>query len=91
VKTCRHLARLAQLIADTIRALRLLWPVHTRKQVARWFEVSIETAKDWLTRGVPARRRIELAYAIEAEIPRLEREIQTLQRIDRELRSPANG
>jgi len=79
--------RLARLALDTIVALRLLWPAHTRKQVARWFHISTETAKNWLEGGVPRGRRVALACAIEHEIPRLEREIQTLERIDGELRA----
>jgi hypothetical protein len=71
----------------TLRALALLWPVHRRKRIAQAFGVALETAKVWLRDGVPYRRRAALAAAIEAEIPRLEREIIELEAIEAELRA----
>jgi len=74
----------------TLRAVSLLWPVHRRKRIATWFGVQIETAKVWLRDGVPAARRAQLADAIDAEIPRLEREITELEAIEAELRGGAH-
>lgn len=74
----------------TLRALALLWPAHRRKRIAAWFGVALETAKIWLRDGVPAARREKLADAIDAEIPRLEREITELEAIEAELRAGAH-
>jgi hypothetical protein len=70
--------------------LERLWPRHCRKHTAAAFRVSVETAKVWLRDGVPHGRRAQLADAIEAEIPRLEREISELEAIDAELRNGAH-
>jgi hypothetical protein len=77
------------LAALSLRALAIVFPDHRRKRIAHRFGVALNTAKTWLIDGVPQRRREELAAVIEAEIPRLEREIDELEAIEGELRGGA--
>jgi hypothetical protein len=74
-----------RMIADTgridPRLLRVLFPKHTAKSTSTRFRRAIETARKWLIDGVPYEQRRAVADVIDAEVPRLQREIDELLEI----------
>jgi hypothetical protein len=76
--------------------------LHAAKRIAAVFEVSVATAKLWLSGGIPPMRRRQIAIEILAELDRQELLRASIRRraqgeayglgvADRPLAEPANG
>jgi hypothetical protein len=48
--------------------LRLAYPRHSAKAIARDFNIAVVTAKHWLRWGFPTGRRAEVAAVVEARL-----------------------
>jgi hypothetical protein len=59
--------------------LRTIYPAAAKKRIARDFSVSVETAKAWLSRGLPLRRVDEVIERLDAAIEVRERELRQIR------------
>lgn len=71
--------KVSESLMDETAAIRLLYPKHTRKHLARLMGVAPGTAREWLYRRMSSARRRELNEALLAECRRQGEELNRLE------------